>query len=227
MENSPIGHNGGPPIDVKECIAEYKDSIEEAGNWLDGTVVKDECQMAVVDALIKDVRAAKVTLEKAKKSATAPLHDAWKAEGARWKPTEDDIKRRLEGLVAAVEPFKKELAAKAEAARRAAYKEAERKRLEAEKAAMNADPKNYEDSVQAAKLAQEAQDAKAEAAKLKKPKGLRKVSKFNVFDNAALLKWVVENDREEVVKFLSEYARKNHKDTKMDGVESWVEKEAY
>jgi len=51
-----------------------------------------------------------------------------KAEGARWKPIEDDIDLRKKGLVKLVEPFKLAEKARKEAAKRAAYEEAARRR---------------------------------------------------------------------------------------------------
>jgi len=70
-----IGHNN-PPDPIDEALAPYCDVIEEVENWLDGSPVETEDQMNAVDALIKDMRKAKSDLAKAKKSATAPLHDA-------------------------------------------------------------------------------------------------------------------------------------------------------
>jgi len=72
------GHNM-PPDPIDEALAPYMDAIEEAENWLDGNPVEDEAAMKAVDALIADIRKAKSDLGKAKKSSTAPLHDAWKA----------------------------------------------------------------------------------------------------------------------------------------------------
>jgi len=86
---APIGHNS-PPDPIDEALAPYGDAISEAENWLDGTPVENEDQMKAVDAVIKDIRAAKSDLVKAKKSATAPLHDAWKAENC---PVEADRRR--------------------------------------------------------------------------------------------------------------------------------------
>ena len=131
---APIGHNGGPdPID--EATAPYQAAIEEAGNWLDGTTVENEGQMKAVDAIAKQIRAARSDLDKAKKSATAPLHDAWKAELARWKPTEDDLDRIQKGLAALVDGFKRKLAAEKADAKRKAEAEAWAARRAAEEAA--------------------------------------------------------------------------------------------
>lgn len=223
-----IGDNN-PPDPIDEALAPYGDEISEAEAWLDGQPVETEDQMKAVDALIKGLRSAKSALSKAKKSETAPLHDAWKAEIARWKPTEDDIERRLKGLAALVDPFKRKLAEEKEAAKRAAYEEAQRKVREAREAAAKADAADYEAQVEADRLAQEAIDAKkaAQAANKDTVKGLRTVTKYQIEDHKAALHWIAQNDRDAVTAFIEEHVRKNHKTQPIAGVRVWQEKEAY
>lgn len=222
------GHNN-PPDPIDEALAPYGDAISEAENWLDGTPVENEDQMKAVDAVIKDIRSAKSDLAKAKKSATAPLHDAWKAEIARWKPTEDDIERRLKGLAAVVDPFKRKLAAEKEAAKRAAYEEARRKEREAEEAASKADVSDYDAATEAALLQAEAIAAKkaASAANKDTVKGLRTVTRYTIEDHRAALHWIAANDRDAVTAFIEEYVRRNHKAAEIGGVKIWQEKEAW
>ncbi|KRS17503.1 hypothetical protein [Roseovarius indicus] len=223
-----LGHNQ-PPDPIDEALAPYGDAITEAENWLDGSPVENEDQMHAVDMLIKHIRSAKSDLAKAKKSATAPLHDAWKAEIARWKPTEDDIERRLKGLAAVVDPFKRKLAEEKEAAKRKAYEEARAKERAAEEAAAKADAANYEESSEAARLKQEAVDAKkaASAANKDTVKGLRTVMKYEITDYRAALHDIAANDRDAITAFIEEYVRRNFKDRKIDGVNVWSEKEAF
>lgn len=224
-----IGHNN-PPDPIDEALAPYGDAIAEAENWLDGTPVENEGQMKAVDAIIKDMRSAKSDLAKAKKSATAPLHDAWKAEIARWKPTEDDIERRLKGLAAVVDPFKRKLAEEKEAAKRAAYEEAKRKEREAEEAARKADASDYEASTEAARLKDDAIEAKkaASAANKDTVKGLRTVTKYEITDHRALLHWIAENRRDDLTAFIEAWAQRNHRDVAgAAGLHVWQEKEAY
>lgn len=223
-----IGHNN-PPDPIDEALAPYADEIGEAEAWLDGEPVENEDQMNAVDALIKAMRSAKSDLGKAKKSATAPLHDAWKAEIARWKPTEEDIDRRLKGLAAAVDPFKRKLAAEKEAAKRAAYEEAQRKEREAREAAEKANAADYAAQVEADKLAQEALDAKkaASAANKDTVKGMRTVTKYEIEDHRAALHWIAQNNVDAVTAFIEEYVRRNHKTTAIDGVKVYQQKEAY
>lgn len=221
-------HNN-PPDPIDEALAPYADAIEEAEHWLDGTPVETEDQMKAVDKLIKEIRSAKSDLAKAQKSATAPLHDAWKAEIARWKPTVDDIERRLKGLAAVVDPFKRKLAAEKEAAKRQAYEEARAKEREAEEAARKASAADYEAQVEADRLMAEAVEAKkaASAASKDTVKGLRTVTKYEITDHRALLHWIAKHDRDAVTAFIEEWARKNHKNTDADGLRVWQEKEAY
>ena len=221
-------HNN-PPDPIDEALAPYADAIAEAESWLDGTPVETEAQMNAVDAIIKDIRSAKTGLAKAKKSETAPLHDTWKAEVARWKPTEDDVERRLKGLAAAVDPFKRKLIAEKEAIKRAAYDEAQRKEREAREAAAKADASDYAASTEAARLMAEATEAKKAAAAANKDtvKGMRTVTLFEITDHRDALHCIAKNDRGAITAFVDEYVRQNHKKTPITGVRVWTEKEAY
>lgn len=223
-----MGHNN-PPDPIDEALAPYGDAISEAENWLDGSPVETEDQMKAVDAIIKEIRAAKSDLAKAKKSATAPLHDIWKAEIARWKPTEDDIERRLKGLAAVVDPFKRKLAEEKEAAKRAAYEEARRKEREAEEAARKADASDYEAATEAARLQAEAIEAKkaASAANKDTVKGLRTVTRYEITDHRAALHDIAMNDRDAVTAFIEEYVRRHYKARAIQGVKVWQDKEAF
>jgi len=223
-----VGHNM-PPDPIDEALAPYAGSISEAENWLDGTPVETEDQMKAVDAIIADIRKAGTDLGKAKKSATAPLHDAWKAEVARWKPTEEDIDRIKKGLAALVDPFKRKLAEEKAEAERQARAEADRKRREAE-AAMRAAAEADIESQRAAALAKEQADiAQAQAAKASKDnvKGMRKVTRYEIADHRAALHWIASNQRDAVTEFIEEFVRRNHKSMTIDGVKVWEDREAY
>lgn len=231
-ERAVIGGNNPPepvndPIDL--ALEPYADAIEEAANWLDGDPVETEDQMKAVDALIKQIRSAKGDLSKAKKAATSPLHDAWKAEIARWKPTEEDIERRLKGLAAVVDPIKRRLAAEKEATKRAAYEEARRKEREAEEAAQKARAADYEAQMEADRLQNEAIEAKkaASAANKDTVKGLRTVTKHEIESYQKALNWIVQNDRAAVTRFIDDYVSRNAKTTPIEGVNVWQDKEAY
>lgn len=219
-----------PPDPIDEATAPYAASIEEAANWLDGAKVENEAQMKAVDKLAKDIRSARSDLEKAKKSATAPLHDAWKAEIARWKPTEDDLDRIQKGLAAVVDEFKRKLAAEKAEAERVAREAAQEAARKAHEAAMAADAANIEAQRAAAALQAEAEAAQKAAAKASREndvKGLRTVTRYEITDHRSLLHWIAANRKADVTAFIEEWARQNHKAGEVDGLRVWIEKEAY
>lgn len=228
MPDDMRGHNG-PPDPLDEALAPYGDAISEAENWLDGSPVENEAQMKAVDAILADIRRAKSDVDKAQKSATAPLHDAWKAEIARWKPTVDDLERLKKGLAKLVDGFKRKLAEKREAEERAARQEAERKRREAELAARQAQEADIEGQRAAAAAQAEAERAQAAvvAASKGKVKGLRTVTRYAIDDHRAALHDIAKNDRDAITAFVEDYVRRRHKDRAIDGVRVWQEREAY
>ena len=225
---SNIGHNN-PPDPIDEALAPYSDAIEEAQNWLDGQPIKNEDQLRATDELLKTIKTAIKELNAARDEATKPLHEAWKSEIARWKPTQDDLERISKGIVAAQDPFKRALAAKKEAEKRAAWEAAEKARKEAEEAALAAKASDIEaqrDAAQKAALAQRALED-ASAKQKDKVKGMRTVHKYEIEDHRAALNWIARNDRDAVTAFIEAYVDKNHKEKAIDGVRRWDEKEAY
>lgn len=224
-----IGHNN-PPDPIDAALAPFGDFIAEAETWLDGAVVETEPQMKAVDALTKEIKAAKKAVEAAEESAAKPFYDQWKAEKARFKPTLDDLDRIVKGLVAAVDGFKRKLAqAKAEAERKA-REEADRKAREAHEAAMRASDTDLEAKRAAAAAQAEAEEAQRRAAAASKDtvKGLRTVTRYEITDHKALLNWIAKNDRDAITEFIEEYARKEHKViANADGIRVWMEKEAF
>lgn len=225
---STIGHNN-PPDPIDEALAPYGDAIEEAQNWLDGQPIENEDQLRATDELLKTIKTAIKELNAARDEATKPLHEAWKSEIARWKPTQDDLERISKGIVAAQDPFKRALAAKKEAEKRAAWEAAEKARKEAEEAALAAKASDIEaqrDAAQKAALAQRALED-ASAKQKDKVKGMRTVHKYEIEDHRAALNWIARNDRDAVTAFIEAYVDKNHKDKAIDGVRCWDEKEAY
>ena len=224
-----IGGNN-PPDPIDTITAPFEPYRSEAENWLDGAPVETEAQMDAVDALRKQMRQWRLDLEKGQKSATAPLHDAYKAELERWKPTIEDAKR-IEGcLVAAVDGFKRKLAAEKAEAERQARAEAERKMREAAEAAAKANAADLEAQRAADNAKREAEAAVAAArdAANDTVKGLRTVTRYQITDHRALLNWIARNDRDAVTAFIEEWARKKHKTASApDGLNVWQEKEAF
>lgn len=222
-----IGHNN-PPSPIELTLAPFDDALAEAANWLDGEPVSNSDQLKAVDALAKQVKAARKAIKDARDEAVTPLHDAWKAEVARWKPTEDDLDRIVKGLAAISDGYKRKLAEEQAAARSAAYEEAERKKREAEAAQAAADAGNLSAQRQAAAAKQEAIDAAKKAAATKVDvRGLRTVHKYEITDHRAALHWIAANDRGAVTAFIEDYVKSNHKRTPIDGVRTWTEKEAF
>lgn len=227
-----IGGNA-PPDPIDEISAQFEDSRIEAENWTDGTAVENEAQMKCVDALRKDMREFRLALEKGQKSATAPLYDAYKREGERWKPTIDDAKR-IEGcLVASVDAFKRKLQAERDEQERLARAEANRKMREAEEAARAAAASDLEAqraAAEAKRIADEAiEQAKTAAeANASAQKGTRKVTRYEITDHRALLNWIAQNRRDDVTSFIEEWARKNYKDERnANGLRVWEDREAF
>lgn len=218
-DSAAIGHNG-PPDPIDDVMAEFADDLAESDNLLDGEPVTDAAQEKHVDGVLKSLRKAVTALAAAKKSATAPLYDAFKAEGARWKPTEDDIDLRKKGLVKLVEPFKLAEKARKEAAKRAAYEEAARLEREARAKAAEADASNIEEARAALEAQQAAQDAKeaAQAANKDTVKGLKTTMAPVITDGKAFINWIASNDRDAMLEFMEKYARKLHREKMLDGV---------
>jgi hypothetical protein len=223
-----IGGNN-PPDPIDEAIAPYGDAIEETQNWLDGTPIENEDQLKATDALLKTIKGALKDLNAARDEATKPLHEAWKAEVARWKPTQDDLDRIIKGLIACQDPFKRALAAQKEAEKRAAWEAAEKARREAEEAARAAQASDIaaqREVVEKAALAQRAAE-EASAKQKDKVKGMRTVHRYEIEDHRAALHWIAQNDRDAMTAFIEAYVAKNHKDTEIAGVKRWTDKEAF
>ena len=225
---APIGHNN-PPDPIDEALAPYGDTITEAEGWLDGKPVENEGQMKAVDALIKEMKSARKAVDEARDGVTKPLHEAWKAEVARWKPTQDDLDLQIKGLVALVDGFKRKLAAEKEAARKAAWEEAEAKRREAEAKIASANTADIEAQREARSAMEAADLARAQASVAQKDtvKGLRTVTRYEITDHRALLHWIAANRRDDLTAFIEGWAQKNHKDSNADGLRVWQEKEAF
>lgn len=224
-----IGGNN-PPDPIDEICASYEGARVEAENWLDGTVVENEGQMKAVDILRKDMREWRIGLEAGQKSATAPLYDAYKAEGARWKPVIDDAKRIESGLVALVDGFKRKLAEEKAEAERKARAEAAAAMRAAEEAARKANAADIEAQRAAAEAQREAEEAQRRAAIAAKDtvKGMRTVTRYEVADHRSLLNWIAKNRRDDITAFIDEWARKNHKQFgAADGLRVWEGKEAF
>lgn len=222
-------HNN-PPDPIDEALAPFGDVITEAEGWLDGKPVESEGQMKAVDALIKDMKAAKKAVEAAEESEAKPIYDQWKAAKERYKPTLTDLDRIVKGLVATVDAFKRKLAAEKEAARKEAERLAWEETRKAQEAARLAAANDIEAQRAAAAQIEAAEAAQraAQVAAKDTVKGMRTVTKYEVTDHRALLHWIAKNDKDAVYAFIEEWARRNHKDqTSAEGLRVWSEKESF
>ena len=199
-----------PPDPIDDVTAIFEEVRTEAENWLDGTLVENEAQMNSVDALIKGMKQARKAIDEARDTVTKPLHDAWKGEIARWKPTQDDYDRIVKGLVALVDGFKRKLAVeKAEAARKAEAAAWEASRA-AREAVAKADATNIEDTRAAAAAIAEAEAAQAasKAASKDTVKGLRTYDVTTIIDGTGYARWLWLNDRAPLVEWMETHAAK-------------------
>lgn len=209
MTHAVIGHNQSPhPLD--EALAPYGDYISEAESWLDGDPVENERQMKSVDALLRKIKAAEKAVKDAEENEAKPIYDQWKAAKARYAPTLKDLDRIKRGLAATVNGFKQRLAEEKRAAERAAWEAAEKARREADakaRAANAADLEAQREVAAAKEAAMEAEKA-AQAASKDQVKGLRTVKETVVLDQVALARYLWQHDRDALVEWQTERARK-------------------
>lgn len=224
-----IGHNNPPdPIDL--ALEPYGSILEEVANWLDGAEVENEGQLKATDALLKELKAARKAVDEARDEVTKPLHEAWKTEVSRWKPTQDDLDRQVKCLVAAQAPYKSRLAAEKEAARIQAEAAATAKIEAARQAHIAANAASLDDQRAADDLVREAEAAQRAAARAAKDtvKGMRTVQVYEIESHKDALNWIARNDREAMTAFIEEYVRRNFKGRPIDGVKKVeTKKEAF
>lgn len=221
--------DNNPPDPIDLALEPFDDALIEAENWLDGAVVENDGQLGATDALLKQLKAARKAVDTARDEVTKPLHDAWKSEIARWKPTQDDLDRQVKCLVAAQSPYKAKLdAEKAEAARKA-REEAERIAEEARKAHLAANAASIEEQRKADDMMKAAEEAAKLASRAAKDtvKGMRTVQNYVIDSHKLALNWIAKNDREAMTVFIEEYVRRNFKVRPIDGVTVTTTKEAF
>lgn len=218
-----------PPDPIDTALEPYGDVLEEVANWLDGAIVENDGQLTATDALLKELKAARKAVDEARDECTKPLHEAWKAEVARWKPTQDDLDRQVKCLVAAQTPYKQKLLAEQEAAKAKAREEAERIAEEARKAHLAANAASIEEQRKADELLAAAEEAAKAVAKADKAsvKGMRTVQVYVIESHKEALNWIARNDRDAVTAFIEDYVRRNFKGRAIEGVKVTTEKEAF
>jgi len=229
----PMGHNMPPvELDQQDLLAPFVTYLEEAEHWLDGDLVKNEDQLDAVDTLLLHVKAAEKVLSQARDAATKPLHDAWKAEVARWKAPLDSLERQRRGLAHIASEFKVQLADERELEARRLRSDAERGLRLAQELAKQADPGDIQ-SIRIAKHARsEAEEALRASRQVEKarPKGIRTVRKWAFLPGDGrrkALHWIAQNDRDAVTEFIDAYVARNFRQKPIEGVTVWDEREAY
>jgi hypothetical protein len=221
-----------PPDPLDEALATDPEALELAEGLLTGDPVTTEAQMKAVDAVTKRLKALKKAVTTAKETESKPLHDAWKAALAKYKPTEVDLDQQIEGCISMVDDFKRNLAAKKADAERKARAEAEAAARAAHEAAQLANPADLEAVRAADQAKRDAEDA-AKAVRIAAKDaasvgGMRTVTRFEVTDHRALLHWIAVNRRDDLTAFIDKWALTNHKTAPMaDGLRVWTEKEAF
>lgn len=223
-----IGNNNPPdPIDV--ALEPFGAVLQEAENWLDGATVENDGQLKATDALLKDLKGARKAVDEARDAFTKPLHDAWKTEVARWKPTQDDLDRQVKCLIAAQAPYKELLAAEKAEVLRMAQAEAAAKAEAARAAHLEANSASIAEQRKADDLIREADEAARLAAIAAKDtvKGMRTVQVYEIESHREALNWIAKNDREAVTAFIDDYVRRNFKLRAIDGVRVETKKEAF
>ena len=228
--NVAIGHNGGPELDPMLAIQDaYADTFAEIENWLDGTSVESAEQMAAVDFLLSSIKNCEKDSLAAKELEYRPHKKAGDAVIARWNPFLSDLESCRKGLVAAVDTFKRKLFAEKEAARKAAERAAWEATRAAEQAARTAAASDIEAQRAAAAAMAQAEAAQRASAVADKDtvKGLRSITHYEITDDRALLHFIAKHHRDDLTAFISEWARKNHKQfSHADGLRVWQQKEA-
>lgn len=218
-----------PPDPIDTALEPYADILLEVENWLDGAEVENDGQLDATDALLKELKAARKAVDTARDEYTKPLHEVWKAEVARWKPTQDDLDRQVKCLVAAQSPYKLKLAAEKEAARIKAQAEADEKARIAREAHMAANSASIEEQRKADELLKEAEKASRAASKAGKDtvKGMRTVQVYEITDLKAALHDIARKDKDAMTDFIVAYVERNFKLRPIDGVTVTSRKEAF
>lgn len=228
-----IGDNNPPvetPSEIDLIIEPFGMYLDEADNWLDGDddAVKTEDQMKAVDDLNKQVKKAAKAIDDERKARVKPFNDQVSEINAAYNARKEKLKLKSDGLVKLVGGYKKVLLEKQQAERAAKAAEADRLAKEAAKAAQASDTdiRAKEAALEAEKAARSAQKEAKKADKAKVG-GLRTVTKFEITDYKKTIHDIAVNDKEAIKKFCDDYARLNHRNRAIAGVEVWQEQEAF
>lgn len=215
-----IGHNN-PPINEELTLLIDKLFATASGSAV--TISNDE-QEEQLSELVKDIKKAKKSADDERKAEKKPHDDAGKKVQAKWKPAIDKCDKGVAALNAVLTPYRKKRDdEKAEAVRKAREYAAEQERKAAETLKQSEDLEELHEAEQELKAASKLNVAANKAERT--ASGLRTYDVATVTSARALINWIAQNDRDAMLEFLEEYARKStHK--KMDGVTVTQEKRA-
>ncbi len=212
-----IGHNSQnaelTPYDVS--AGRIADLYVEALNWCDGSPIETEEQAAEVTKLLDMIGEEIKTAEKRRRDENKPFDDGKAEVQARYGLLIGETKSVTGKAILARDACRKALTpwrARQEAERLAAAevarKEAEAKAREAALAFQVTRADDLEEREVAETLAQDAKAAEAAARKAGKQvaTGLRTITRTEVTDRRAFLRWVMENRADALSGWLQSYA---------------------
>jgi hypothetical protein len=204
---APIGHNSGSMSPFEAIELHVLDLAENARTMLTGPVTTAD-QAAHVETLVAEARAAEKAADTARVAEKEPHLTASRAVDARWKPLGDKASQIKASALAALTPYRSQLAAE-EAARQAlARAEADRIAEAARIAHADANPADLEAVEDAERLLRAAKSADRAATRKTAPTGLRTRYTATVVDPTAYARHLWETERPVYLDWLADRAEK-------------------
>lgn len=211
------GHNNPPEATPFELSRDEIDGLHlEASNWLDGKGVQSQDDADTIGRLLDMIGEAIRTAETRRKAEAKPFDDGKAEVQARYNRLIGDTKGSGKGKAilarevcqAALTPWRVRQEEERRAAAEAARKAAEEAQREAAFAFDITRHDDLEGRQQAEELAAQAKAAEAAAKKAEKPTatGLRIITRAEVTDYRAFLRWVAENRPDALRGMLNTYA---------------------
>lgn len=212
-----IGHNsnGADLTPYEVSASRIADLYAEALNWCDGSPIENEEQATEVTKLLDMIGEEIKTAEKRRRDENKPFDDGKAEVQARYGLLIGETKSvtgkailARDACRKALTPWRARQEAERLAAAEAARREAEAKAREAALAFQVTRADDLEEREEAEALAREAAAADAAARKASKPTatGLRTVTRAQVTDRNAFLRWVKENRPDALTGWLQSYA---------------------
>lgn len=169
-----IGANNPPLTPYEKAKAAVDEIYEQAEQWLDGDPIDSDLMAEGVAKLQKLIKAEKKAAEDARKAEVKPHDDAKKEIQGRYNPLKERCDLAIQVCNDVLTPWMQKKAAIAEAEAKAKRDEADRKRIEAEKAIREADAANVIEKAKAEALVKDAKKADGAANRAAKVTGAPK-----------------------------------------------------